>query len=153
MPRLFDFRKHLLLEAVAAIGGVERIERHLYRVEGVAQPDHFQVNCRVFVAGEADEARLALLLGLVEGLQHAALGVGKFGVVVEGDIVDLPEVEVVGLVAAQRLLEHLHAQNGAAAVRADLGHEEDLVALTLQGRGPAILPRATTSIPRHCRRS
>ena len=84
--------------------------------------------------GEADEAHLALLLGLVERFEHAALGVGQFGVVVEADAVDLPQVEVVGLEPAQRLVEHLHGQVRAAAVRADLGHEEDLVAAPFRPR-------------------
>ena len=60
------------------------------------------MDVRALVAGEAYEARLALPLGLVERLQDAALGVGQLGVVVEGDAVDLPQVEVIGLKAAQR---------------------------------------------------
>ena len=102
---------------------------------------------RVLVAGEADEAHLALLLGLVERLQDAALGVGQLGIVVEGDAVDLPQVEMVGLQPAQRLLEHLQRQVRAAAVRADLGHQEDLVAPALEGPAQPVLGSAVLVLP------
>ena len=76
----------------------------------------------IFVAGEADESRLALPLGFVEGFEHAALGVGKLGIVVEADAVDLPEIKMVGAEPGERLLEHLHCDFGTAAMRADFGH-------------------------------
>ena len=87
---------------------------------------------RVLVAGESDESDLAVSLGLIEGLQHAALGIRQVGVVVVDDSVDLPQVEVIGLQPPQRLLEHTEGQRSAPAVRADLGHQEDLVPTTLE---------------------
>ena len=80
------------------------------------------------MAGEADEARLALALGEIEGLEDAALAVRELRIVVEADAMDLPHVEVVRTKSAQRLLEHLHGQSPVAAVRAHLGHHDDLVA-------------------------
>ena len=81
----------------------------------------------ILVAAEADEADLALLLRLIERLEHAALGVGQLGIVVVDDAVDLPHVQVIGLQPPQRLLEHRKGEPPAPAVRADLGHEDDLV--------------------------
>ena len=50
----------------------------------------------------------------------------------EADAVDLPEIEVIGLKAAEGLLEHLGGEGGVAAVGADLGHKEDLVAAAFE---------------------
>ncbi len=99
------------------------------------------------MAGKADEARLALLLGLVQRLDDAPLGVGEFRVVVEAHAVYLPQVEAVGLEAAQRFVEHLHGQVGAAAVGADLGHEENLFAPTLEGPPHPVLGPAVPVLP------
>jgi hypothetical protein len=66
------------------------------------------------VAGEADETRLALALGEIEGLEDAALAVRELRVVVEDDAMDLPDVEVVRTKSAQRLLEHLHGKSPVA---------------------------------------
>jgi hypothetical protein len=41
---------------------------------------------------------------------------------------DLPEIEVIGLEAAKRLLELAHRLPLVTAVRADLRHQEDAVA-------------------------
>ncbi|OLE65236.1 MAG: hypothetical protein AUI36_08385 [Cyanobacteria bacterium 13_1_40CM_2_61_4] len=81
----------------------------------------------ILVAGEADEADLPLLFRAIEGLEHAALGVGQVGIVVVDDAVDLPHVQVIGLQPPKRLLEHLQREPPAPAVCADLGHQDDLV--------------------------
>jgi hypothetical protein len=107
---------------------VVRVERELAGVPRVAARDHLHVHGGPLVAGEADEARLALALGEIEGLEDAALAVRELRVVVEDDAVDLPHVEVVRTKSAQRLLEHLHGEGPVAAVRAYLGHQDDLVA-------------------------
>jgi hypothetical protein len=84
---------------------------------------------------------------LRERLEDASLGVGQLGVVVKADAVDLPEVEVVGLQPAQRLVEHLQRQGGAAAVGADLGHEEGLVAPALEASAEPVLGAAVPILP------
>jgi len=45
---------------------------------------------------------------------------------------NLPEIEMVGLKPAQRLLKHSHSEVLIAAVRADLSHQEDAAALALE---------------------
>jgi hypothetical protein len=99
------------------------------------------------VAGDADEAHLAGLLGLVQRLDDAALGVGQRRVVVEAHVVDLPQVQVVSLQPPQGLVEHLHRQPGAAAVRADLRHQEHLVALAAQRPAEPVLGAAVPVLP------
>jgi len=55
--------QYLLLEA--PIGPVKTVERHLHRIKRIIVRQHFEMNRRVLVAGEADETDLALLLRLV----------------------------------------------------------------------------------------
>jgi hypothetical protein len=45
---------------------------------------------------------------------------------------DLPKVEVIGLQAVQRLVEHTQRQRLVAAVRANLGHEEHAIPHSFQ---------------------
>ena len=45
---------------------------------------------------------------------------------------NLPEVEVIGLEAAQGLVEHGGGEGSVASVSADLGHEEDLFATAFE---------------------
>jgi len=79
---------------------------------------------------EAYEAHLTLLFGLVQRF-GSAIRPDKFPrIVLEGDSMNLPEVEVVCLQPSQRLLQHLHGQRGVPAVGADLGHEECPIAHT-----------------------
>ena len=62
--------------------------------------EHAEVDGGIFVAGEADEAAFAGLLGFVQGFDGAAFGEGLVGVFEADAFVELPEVEVVGLEAA-----------------------------------------------------
>ena len=100
----------------------------MHGVEGEIGLQHFEMDGGIFVAGETDEADFALFLGLVERFGGAVGADKKFGIVVEADAVNLPEVEMIGLKAAQGLFEHLHGEGAFAAVGADFGHEEDFVA-------------------------
>src|SRR5204862_387383 len=81
---------------------------------------------RRLVAGVADEAHLALLLGL-QGLGQGAPLHDPVGVVVVVDLVELPQVEDVGAKAAQGVLQVLPCAPGVAG--AVLGHQETLLAL------------------------
>ena len=90
---------------------------------------------------------LPCFLAWSKRFEDAALAIGQFGVVVEGDAVDLPEVEMVGLQAPQRLLQHLHGQFLAAAVRANLGHQEDFVAPALEAAAHPVFRLAVVVFP------
>jgi hypothetical protein len=58
---------------------------------------HLEVNRRVLVAGEADEAHLAVTLRPVQRLDGAIARKVMFRIVVVDAFVNLPEVEEVGL--------------------------------------------------------
>ena len=104
---------------------------------------------RILVAGEADEADHSLLLRAIERLDHAALREMALRVTPVCDLVYLPEVEVVRPEPTQRLLEHAHRRLRVAPVRADLGHEEDLLPPAVGERFPhARLAQAVVVLPR-----
>ena len=92
---------------------------------------HAAEDGRALVPGEADEADLALLFRLQHRLGRAAGGEDAIRVVGEGHLVDLPEIEVVGLQPAQALLQLDHRVGRRAVVGAVLGHQEDLVAVAI----------------------
>src|SRR3982751_5008858 len=60
---------------------------------------------------------------------------------------NLPEIEVIGLQPPQRLFQHLHRQLGTAAVRAYLGHQENLLAAALERPAHPILRSAVEVLP------
>jgi hypothetical protein len=78
------------------------------------------------------------MLGMEHGLRRATGANEEVRVVLEDHAVSLPEVEVVGLQAVERLLEHLQSQRPIAAMRANPGHQENLVAFAAKrGAHPA----------------
>ena len=97
---------------------------------------HAQMHLRVGVPGEAAVANLALLLRLLDGLEHAVGDEDRVGLRVGQDLVHLPEVQVIGLQPPQGILQHgqgLLLGFLPLVVGADLGHQEHLVALALHG--------------------
>ena len=126
---------------------VEGIERHLHGVERKSGVQHLEMDAGIFVAGKADEAHFALLLRFAQGFGGAIRANEQLGIVVEGDAVDLPQVEMIGLQPAQRLFQHLHGEASVAAVRADLGHQEDFVAAALQALAHPVFGFAAVVFP------
>jgi len=136
-----------LFEAERLGGCVERVQGHLDSVEREAGIEHVEVNFRVFVAGESDEADLSFFLGFYKGFCCAARTDEEVGIIRETDTVNLPEVDVIGLESAQTLFEHLSSERAISAMRADLCHEEDFVTPSFEafaepvfGLTAAILP-------------
>ncbi len=82
--------------------------------------------------GEADEADLALLLRLIERFDHAVLREDQIGIVVVDYFVNLPDVQMIGLQTAERFVQHAHGDVLIAPMRADLGHQDHLVAFPLE---------------------
>ena len=56
-----------------------------------------EVNRRVLMSGETDETNLALLLRLVQCFDHSTLGEVQVRVVFIDVLVNLPEVQMIGL--------------------------------------------------------
>jgi hypothetical protein len=80
---------------------------------------------------EADEAHLALLFRLGKGFENSIGGVNYFGVVVD-NLVNLPDIEMVGLEPHKRFLQHAHRDILFAAMGADAAHNNDTVSPSLE---------------------
>src|ERR1051325_1995899 len=90
--------------------------------------EHGQMNLGPLMAGEADKANLTLLPRLVERFNDPVGGEVMVRIVVVYALVDLPEVEMIGLQPAQRRFELAHRLAAAPAMGADFGHQEHAVA-------------------------
>ena len=110
--------------------GVHDVDRHLHRVEVevvfLRDLEHAQVDERVLVAGEADEAELALLPGVEEGFHRAVLLEDAVRVFHADDLVVLDEVEMIRAEAGHGFLDLAHG--GLLGAPVDFGHLENLVA-------------------------
>ena len=110
---------------------VHDVDRHLGRVPVEGLLEHLEMDVRVLVAGEADEAHLARLARL-EGRPQAALLEHPVGIVVVDHLMELPQVEVIGTEAPQAVVQApLRALVVPLAV---LGHEEDLLPSPVLGQ-------------------
>jgi hypothetical protein len=128
---LDELWQDLLFEAAKV--GIHDVEGHLDGVEAEVvlggHLEHAEVDGGIFVAGEADEATFAGLFGFLQGLDSAAFGKGLVGVFEADAFVELPEVEVVGLEAAEGFVELL--QRGFFGAAVDFGHEENFFAVAV----------------------
>lgn len=110
----------------ALVVGVDEIDGHLDGFPAVEAAEEFEVDGGVVVAGEADVADFTLLFGLDEGFERAIGAEDLIGFMVAGDLVDLPEVDVVGAEAFELLLEAGHGFG--FGVFLEFGHQDDLLA-------------------------
>src|SRR3989449_2261624 len=138
----------LLLEAV--VMRVHHIQRHLHRVEpepvrprGVEHP---QMDGGALVTGEADVADLTRALRRHHGLQRAIRAEHTLRIRHPDHLVELHEVDAVGLQPAERLVDLL--RRGVLVATIDLGHEKHLVAIAVAQRlSHAELARPTVVVP------
>jgi uncharacterized membrane protein len=107
---------------VVRVGGVHG---HQNRVEGMAV-DALHQRVGAVVAGDAEMAHDLLLLHFEQRFHRAALGEDFVHIGHGADVVQLPEVDVIGLEQLQRLLDHAHGAVAGALL--GLGGEEGLVA-------------------------
>ena len=105
------------------------------------------MHVRVLMPRETDKPRLALLFRTIQCFKNAASSVGEFRIVIEGHPVNLPEIEMVGLQPSQGFFQHGHGQGCTAPMRADLGHQEDLVPTALETAPEPILCPAVPVLP------
>ena len=94
--------------------------------------EHPQVDERVLVPGEPDEAQLALFFRFENPRHRAVLAEDLIRVFHADDLVVLHEVEPVGLEAGKRFLDLAHGGLLGAAV--DLGHLEHFIAVAVLQR-------------------
>ena len=126
---------------------IERIERHLHGVEAVAHRQHPHVDRGILVAGEAHEAHLPLLPGPIERFEDAAAGIGQSRVIVEGDAVHLPEIQMIRAQPPQRFVQHLEGKLRVPTMRADLRHQKDAIPLADEGATEPVLAAASPIFP------
>ena len=105
------------------------------------------MNGGIFVPGESDEANLSLLLRPGERLGRAARTHEEFRIVVEGDAVHLPQIQVIRLQPIQRLFEHLHRESGVSPMSTDLSHKKDAIAFSFQARAHPVFCLAAMVLP------
>ena len=114
---------------------VGRIEGHQHGIE--VEPAHrFEQDGRIVVAGQAQEPDAPLLAGLDEGLEGPAAAEDRAQVAGCAQVVELPEVQVVGVQPVQALLQQPERAVAGAIVR--LGREEHIAA-TLAQRGAIVV--------------
>jgi hypothetical protein len=143
-PMLFN-GNNLLFEAKEI--RVERIERHLYGIEREAGIQHRQVNIRVLMAGEAKKPYLAIPLRLERSLRRTAETDKQIGIVLEADAVNLSKIEIVRMQTAQALVKHQSCERGVPSMGTDLGHEEDILAMSPQALSQPVLGLAPVVFP------
>src|SRR5256712_4248503 len=139
---------HLLLEAV--VMGIHHVQRHLHRIErepvrpgGVEHPE---MDGGTLVAGESDIADLPCALRRHHRLQRAVRPEHTLRIRHPDHLVELHEVDAVGLEPAQRLIDLLRRRLPVATV--DLGHEKHFVAIAVAQRlSHADLARPTVVVP------
>src|SRR5260370_10696346 len=90
------------------------------------------MDIRTLVAREADEADLARLSRLQDGLHPPAFRKNTIRVGVANHFVELEKIDPVSLKAAQRLVDL--ASGGGFGATVDLGHEKSFLAITVTQR-------------------
>ena len=76
--------------------GIKYIQRHLDGIPGIAVGQHFEMKDGILMAGESDEAYLALFFGEVGRFDAAAGGEDHFRILVVDDFMELPQIDHIG---------------------------------------------------------
>ena len=154
-------RDHLAGKAVEV--GIHYVQRHLHRVEGVVvlagDLDHMQMDLWTLMAGEPDKPHLAFFPRLLQILQRPSGREDPLRIVHTNDLMNLNEVQMIGLQAAEGLLQLLPGRRHRAPI--DLGHQERLLAIAVAERFahadfaqtgvvvPAVIQEIDPGIERH----
>jgi hypothetical protein len=89
--------------------GIHDVQRHLYRIEvkvvSFGGLQHVKMNVRMLVAGEANEADLASLLRFKHRLERAAFAENALVVSRANDLVELHQIDMIGLQAFERFVD------------------------------------------------
>ena len=143
--------------------GIHYVQRHLHRVESVvvlaSDLDHVQMNLRTLVPGEPDKPHLAFFARLFQILQGTSGREDPLRIVHANDLMNLDQVQMIGLQAAEGLLQLLPGRRHRAPI--DLGHQERLLAVAVTERFahsnltqaavvvPAVIQEINPGIERH----
>jgi hypothetical protein len=99
------------------------------------------------MSGEADEADPALLLCGDKRFGNTVGREYQIRVVVVDHLVNLPEVEMIGLKTSKRFFEHPQGDFSIAAVSADFRHQKDLIAPPFQSFAHALFAEPVVVFP------
>ena len=124
------------------VGRIRDIDRHEAGLEGVGRLQDVRVGLPTPVPGEADVAHLALFLGLEHDVEHA--GHADVRLVDGPQIMQLPQVDVVGLHPPQRAFEV--AARGGGVFRHGLGENEHVLAVFRREEFPIALLAAAVLV-------
>ena len=130
----------------AAKARIQWIERNLDNIEGIAASEHLQIDRRVLVSVESDEADLSLLLCFGKGFENTIVRVDQFGVIVVDDLVNLPDIEMIGLQPVQRCLQHTH-RSFPITVRAGGAHDDNVLSHALESEAKLLFAEASVKLP------
>ncbi len=84
---------------------VHHVQGHLHGGPVVGLAEHVEVDGRVFVSREAEEAAPSFFQGLQARVDRSILGEDPTRVAVVDDLMELPEIKVVGLRPAEAVLK------------------------------------------------
>src|SRR6185295_1897723 len=87
-----------------------------------------EMNRRIFVTRKSNEADLALLLRLKQCFGRPARSKNEIGVIMANHLVDLPQIQVIGVQSTKRLFELAHADLLTPSMGTDLRHKKCLLA-------------------------
>jgi len=76
------------------------------------------------VTRESDVLHFALLLRFNQRFDDAAFAIREVGIIIVGDGVNLPQIEMIRLQTTQGLFQHHHRERRITTVRANLRHDE-----------------------------
>ena len=99
------------------------------------QLQHIEVHVRILVSRETDVARLAGLLGRDQRLHRSTAREEAIGIVEANVLVELHQVDMVGLGALQRLVDLLSRFLFSAAI--ELRHQKSLRAVAVEALCPS----------------
>src|SRR5205085_1203615 len=130
-PVLHQHRQNFLFKAV--VMSVHDVERHLHGIEGELVSEsclqHLEMNVWTLVSGKADVTNLALFFRFECRLQASARAQNSCRISFANHLVELQQINMVGLQAAQRFFELLHG--GFPSLAVNLGHEERLLPIAI----------------------
>jgi hypothetical protein len=131
----------------AAEPGVQWIERHLDHIESIAAVEHLQIDSRMLMSVESHEADLPLLLCPGKGCENTVTRVDHLGVIVVDDLMNLPDVQMIGLQTGKRRIQHAHCSVLVAAMRTDGAHHDDFVSFAFESDSKLLFAEASMKLP------
>jgi hypothetical protein len=127
--------------------GVQWIKRHLNHIESIAAVEHLQMDSRVLVPIESHEADLPLLPCVRKCCENTIVRVDQFGVVVVDDLVDLPDVQMIGLQTGKRRIQHAHGNILIGTMRTGGTHHDDFFSSAFESDTKLLFAEASVKLP------